>query len=128
MKDITKKDVHITIIMIQKAISRMCVNSRLIKVISTGILIFMINHSNLIAGVLITVCLYIIDAYYLGLERGFRRQYNTFIKKTQGGNLLVTDLYKVGFKYKLSDSFNALISIPLVIFYGSFLAIQIIIF
>ena len=37
----------------------------------------------------------ILDGYYLGLEKVFRDQYNSFIKKLHRGNVLIEDIYVV---------------------------------
>src|SRR5439155_12678881 len=36
-----------------------------------------------------------LDAYYLALERGFRRSYNDFIDKLHRGGLTASDLYSL---------------------------------
>lgn len=36
-----------------------------------------------------------LDIYYLGLERGFRESYNTFVKRLHGDHLQPEDLYSV---------------------------------
>jgi hypothetical protein len=36
-----------------------------------------------------------LDIYYLGLERGFRASYNTFVNRLHNGSLSVEDLYSV---------------------------------
>ena len=38
---------------------------------------------------------FLLDAYYLGLERQFREQYNTFIRKLHEGEATVNDLFIV---------------------------------
>ncbi|MCC6348382.1 MAG: hypothetical protein IT347_02190 [Candidatus Eisenbacteria bacterium] len=42
-----------------------------------------------------TALFFVLDAYYLGLERGFRRSYNTFIDQLHHGQLRAADLYAV---------------------------------
>lgn len=37
----------------------------------------------------------ILDVYYLGLERGFRDSYNTFVSRLHNGRLMLEDLYAV---------------------------------
>src|SRR5256885_13144793 len=46
-------------------------------------------------AVIPTVLLLVLDAYYLGLERGFRKSYNSFIDKLHGHELKASDLYVV---------------------------------
>ncbi len=46
-------------------------------------------------AVIPTVLFLALDAYYLGLERGFRKSYNTFIDKLHERALAAADLYVV---------------------------------
>src|SRR5437588_884531 len=46
-------------------------------------------------AVIPTVLFLVLDAYYLGLERGFRKSYNTFIDKLHERTLAAADLYVV---------------------------------
>ncbi len=36
-----------------------------------------------------------LDAYYLGMEKGFRNAYNDFVKKVHLGTVTIEDLYSV---------------------------------
>ena len=38
---------------------------------------------------------WVLDVYYLGLERGFRLSYDNFVKKVHSGTLLADDLFSV---------------------------------
>ena len=38
---------------------------------------------------------YLLDAYYLRLERRFRKSYNTFVEKVHAGKVRTSDLYAV---------------------------------
>ena len=38
---------------------------------------------------------YLLDAYYLMLERRFRKSYNTFVEKVHPGKVRTSDLYAV---------------------------------
>ncbi len=42
-----------------------------------------------------TALFWVLDAYYLGLERGFRASYNAFVQKIQRAEVSVADLYPV---------------------------------
>ena len=42
-----------------------------------------------------TALFYALDAYYLALERRFRKSYNIFVGKFHGGDISVSDLYVV---------------------------------
>lgn len=63
-----------------------------------------------------------LDAYYLALERGFRDQYNTFIRKLHSGKATVDDVFIVspgtGFWAILLDIVKAFASIAVWPFYG----------
>ena len=43
-----------------------------------------------------TAMFFVLDTYYLSLERGFRRSYNTFVGKVHSGQALTSYLYIVG--------------------------------
>lgn len=63
-----------------------------------------------------------LDAYYLGLERGFISRYNEFIKKVQNKDATVIDLYVVipirGFSNTFCAIFRAFGSFSIWPFYG----------
>jgi hypothetical protein len=42
-----------------------------------------------------TFLFFVLDSYYLALERGFRQSYNTFIQKLHCGSIVAADLYAV---------------------------------
>ena len=42
-----------------------------------------------------TILFLVLDAYYLGLEKGFRDSYNSFIEKLHHGRIQPSDLYAV---------------------------------
>ena len=42
-----------------------------------------------------TVLFYVLDAYYLSLERGFRRSYNSFVRQLHQGRVTGSDLFVV---------------------------------
>lgn len=46
-------------------------------------------------AVLPTFLFLCLDAYYLGLEKGFRKSYNTFVRKLHEKSLIAEDLYSV---------------------------------
>jgi hypothetical protein len=48
----------------------------------------------LIAGIP-TLLFFVLDAYYLALERCFRNSYNEFIDKVHSGRVVASDLYAV---------------------------------
>lgn len=53
-----------------------------------------------------TLLFLILDAYYLALERCFRRSYNDFIDKVHSGRIVVADLYAVTPKGSLLKAFG----------------------
>src|SRR5437016_4318120 len=42
-----------------------------------------------------TILFFLLDTYYLALERSFRRSYNSFIEKLHNGRVVASDLYVV---------------------------------
>lgn len=63
-----------------------------------------------------------LDAYYLALEKAFRRSYNSFIEKLHGGKLSPSDLYVVEPEGGLLGlAFRALGSFSVWPFYGTLL-------
>ena len=42
-----------------------------------------------------TILFLTLDAYYLAMEKGFRRSYNSFVKKVHNGTLTPDDLFSV---------------------------------
>jgi hypothetical protein len=42
-----------------------------------------------------TLLFFVLDVYYLALEKGFRNSYNSFVKKVHDGSLTPEDLYSV---------------------------------
>ena len=59
----------------------------------------------------------VLDAYYLGLERGFRVEYNEFIGKLHSKQLSVNDLYVVKPRDVTRHWWAAFTSIPVMVFY-----------
>lgn len=94
---------------IQQVIQRMSANSTSCKAwcitLVSAILVIVAdkNNPNLAFLALIPVLLFLsLDAYYLGLERGFRATYNEFIDKLHEGEIETSDLYSVDPKGSLS--------------------------
>lgn len=91
---------HLTIL--QAVIQRMASNSASTKAwcvtLVSAILVIIADKGKpkyaLIAAIPVVFFL-ILDAYYLSLERGFRKAYNTFIQKLHHGNLKIDDLFVV---------------------------------
>lgn len=91
---------HMTIL--QGIIGRMGDNSRFCKVwcvtLAYAILVLIVrvgdaNHAFM--ALLPTALFFVTDAYYLGLERSFRREYNKFVAKIHKGQYVASDLYIV---------------------------------
>jgi len=65
---------------------------------------------------------FLLDAYYLGLERQFRERYNTFIKKLHEGTAKVDDVFIVtpggGLAKTLWEAFKACASVSVWPFYS----------
>ena len=91
---------HVEIL--QGVIQRMAENSRSCKlwcatfVAGTLILVARTGEAqHALIAVAPAILFYILDAYYLALERGFRRSYMTFVDKVHSGQVSVADLYVV---------------------------------
>ena len=89
---------HLTIM--QGVIARMAENSRSCKVwcvtLVAAVLVLVARtgepqHALIALGP--AVLFYVLDAYYLALERGFRRSYNQFVRKLRDGQATTSDLY-----------------------------------
>lgn len=71
-----------------------------------------------------TVLFYVLDAYYLGLERSFRDSYNDFIKKVHDDGIDVQDLYVMTPKGSVFwGTISALFSFSTIPFYLGLLVI-----
>jgi hypothetical protein len=65
---------------------------------------------------------FVLDAYYLGLEKGFRESYSSFIQKLHDGRLRPEDLYVIALsKGVQKHTLRALISFSIWPFYGTLL-------
>ena len=112
---------HLTIM--QGVIQRMAENSRSCKVwcvtlvAATLVLVARTGDPrHALIALAPTVLFYLLDAYYLMLERRFRKSYNTFVGKVHAGDVCVSDLYAVtpegsavpGFLRSMSRSISVL--------------------
>ena len=90
------------LIIIQGVISRMAVNSRSCKVwcvtLVAAVLVLVARTGEpqhaliaLVPGLLF----WVLDAYFLGLERRFRKSYSAFVEKVHDGEIATSDLYTV---------------------------------
>ena len=91
---------HLTIM--QGVIQRMAENSRSCKVLCVtlvaAILVFMARTGepkHVLIALVPTVLLYLLDVYYLVLERRFRKSYKAFVEKVHAGEVRALDLYAV---------------------------------
>ena len=87
----------------QGVINRMAENSRSCKVwcvtlvAATLVLVARTGESqHALIALVPTVLFYVLDAYYLSLERGFRRSYRSFVRKIHEEQASISDLYIVG--------------------------------
>ncbi len=100
---------HLTIT--QSVIQRMASNSASCKAWCIGlvsaILVIVADKDKpqygLIA-VIPSILFFVLDAYYLALEKRFRTSYNSFIDKLHGGQVVASDLYAV---VPAGDAFDA---------------------
>ena len=86
----------------QGVINRMAENSRTCKVwcvtlvAATLVLVARTGEpQHALIALVPTVLFYVLDAYYLSLERGFRRSYGGFVRKIHEGQASISDLYTV---------------------------------
>ena len=86
----------------QGTITRMAENSRTCKVwcvtLVSAILVLVARTGeadHALIALAPTVLFYVMDAYYLSLERGFRRSYGSFVRKIHEGKVSISDVYAV---------------------------------
>jgi hypothetical protein len=91
---------HLTIL--QSVIQRMAANSSSSKAwcitLVSAILVVVADKGKpqyALLALIPTILFLVLDAYYLGLERGFRNAYNAFIKKLHQETLCPEDLFVV---------------------------------
>lgn len=98
----TSPSVHAHLGIIQSVIQRMASNSTSSKAwcitLVSAVLVIVAdkgkpNYAWL--AVIPTSLFFVLDAYYLALEKGFRDAYNAFIDKLHRGDLMPPDLYAV---------------------------------
>ena len=93
-----QKHIEIT----QDVITRMAENSRACKIwcvtLVAAVLVLVARTGkadHALIAVAPAILLYILDAYYLMLERRFRNSYDSFVNKVQNGQASVSDLFAV---------------------------------
>lgn len=114
---------------IQGVIQRMSANSTSCKawcvaIVSATLVIIADKKKPDLAllGLIPTLLFATLDAYYLALERGFRKSYNNFIEKLHSGRLMSSDMYSMDPSGNLLKMhFRALGSFPIWSFYASLL-------
>ena len=86
----------------QSIITRMAENSRACKIwcvtLVSAVLVLVArigSADHALIALLPTVLFYVLDAYYLALERGFRQSYDEFVNKLHSGRATTSDLYAV---------------------------------
>ena len=91
---------HLTIT--QGVINRMAENSRSCKVwcitLVSATLVLLARTGepqHALIALVPTLLFWVLDAYYLGLERRFRKSYSAFVGKVHNGNIATTDLFTV---------------------------------
>ena len=96
------KEVIAHLSIVQGVITRMAENSRSCKVwcvtlvAATLVLVARTGEpQHALIALAPAVLFYVLDAYYLALERGFRRSYNQFVRKLRDGQADASDLYTV---------------------------------
>ena len=94
--------VHTHLQIMQGVIQRMADNSRFCKVwcvtLVAAILVLVARTGkadHILIALAPTVLFLVLDAYYLGLERGFRTSYNAFVAKVHDSSVTTSDLFPV---------------------------------
>ena len=114
---------------LQGVIGRMAANSAAAKswciaLVSAIIVVLADKHKpSYVSIALIPIALFfLLDAYYLGLERQYRERYNDFISKLHEGTAQVDDIFIVtpggGLGATLGAAFNACASVSVWPFYS----------
>jgi hypothetical protein len=87
---------------LQGVIGRMATNSTSCKAwcitVVSAILVIVAGKgdpNNALIALIPTVLFFVLDAYYLSLEREFIRSYNSFVERVHLGSLKATDFYSV---------------------------------
>ncbi|MXY21885.1 MAG: hypothetical protein F4Y49_11190 [Dehalococcoidia bacterium] len=95
-------DVQTHLQIMQGVIQRMADNSRSCKVwcvtLVSAILVLVARTGkadHILIALAPTVLFLVLDAYYLGLEQGFRASYNAFVAKVHKASVSTTDLFTV---------------------------------
>lgn len=102
---------HLTIL--QNVIQRMASNSSSSKAwcitLVSAILIIVVDKGNpnyVLIALIPNFLFFVLDAYYLSLEKRFRKSYNNFIKKLHNNEIEVDDLFAVNSSGKPLDLFK----------------------
>ena len=125
---------------LQTVIQRMAGNSSSVKAwcitIVAAILVIVADKGNpkyVLIALIPTLLFFVLDAYYLALERGFRESYRVFVEKLHSGQLQASDLYEINPPGSLMEKFLlALSSFSIWLFYATlvvmvFVAMQLVI-
>jgi len=127
LKDNTGVQTHINIL--QGIISRMATNSSNCKTwaitIIAAIIVLLIDKSktNIFYIAYVPLAMFfLLDCFYLGLERHFRNRYNNFINTLEKDNFNYIDIFKIQgpnkILSKISLTLKASISFSILPFYG----------
>lgn len=88
--------------MLQAIIQRMSANSSSCKTwcvtLVSGLIVvlFTNNKFELFSAIIVPIILFfVLDAYYLALEKRFRDSHNSFIEKMHSGTLVISDLFVI---------------------------------
>jgi len=114
---------------LQSVINRMASNSTSCKTwcitLVSAILVVVADKSKpdyALLAMIPTLLFFFLDAYYLGLERGFRDLYNKFIQKLHSGNAQIEDTFIVspggGTLHIIGLTFNGFYSMSVWPFYA----------
>lgn len=103
--------------MLQAIIQRMSTNCTSCKTwcvtLVSGLMVVLFTNSKiaLFPAILVPIILFfVLDSYYLALEKGFRDSHNSFIKKMHDGTLEVSDLFVMAPSGNATKSFFKAVS------------------
>jgi hypothetical protein len=131
--DIESESVRTYLTLLQGVISRMAGNSAACKTwcvtIVSAIFVLAIDKSKpqaIAVGLLPVVLFLLLDAYYLSLERDFRKVHDLFVQRLHEGTAKAEDVYlfkiPFGFVHRFGAILSSIFSLAVAPFYGVLIA------
>lgn len=126
VKNVNDDNVRKHIDILQNIINRMAQNSSSCKTwcisIISAIYVFAstaTNHNIVYIAYIPTFLFLILDAYYLGMERDFRKSYNEFVEKYKNNQITTDDIFIINFTKdnRCNQTIKAVKSFSVIAFY-----------